>query len=211
MSDVNLSIIFIGKGIFVTAQLLLGGLLIGILLGGSLAIARYKGYGCFFINSFISIIRGTPMILQLALVYFSIPSILGVKVNIVSAGIIAFGVNSSAYIAEIIRAGIYSIPNGQFEAGQSLQIPSFYLWKDIILPQVLKNILPALVNETIALLKETALIATIGGIDIMRSAQIVASEQYTYFVPLIIAGTYYYLLVLFIEFVGKKLEARVTC
>jgi polar amino acid transport system permease protein len=118
----------------------------------------------------------------------------------------AFGLNSSAYIAEILRAGIENIPKGQFEAAQTLEIPCYYMWKDIILPQVIKNILPAMVSEVIALLKETALIATIGGMDIMRSAQTIAAEQFTYFIPLCIAGAYYYALVLIIEYVGKIAE-----
>jgi polar amino acid transport system permease protein len=141
-------------------------------------------------------------------VYFAIPTLFGLKISILSAGLITFGFNSSAYIAEIIRAGIQSVPRGQFEAAKTLQIPNFYIWKDIILPQVIQNILPAMVNEMIALLKETALISTIGGMDIMRRAQSIAAEQFTYFIPLCIAGCYYYLLVLGIEYLGKKIEKR---
>ncbi len=96
----------------------------------------------------------------------------------------------------------------QFEAAKTLQIPSFYMWRDIILPQVIKNILPAMINEIIALLKETALISTIGGVDIMRSAQMLAAEQFTYFIPLCLAGAYYYALVLLIEYIGKKIEQK---
>ncbi len=87
------------------------------------------------------------------------------------------------------------MPKGQFEAAASLHIPAWYMWKDIILPQVVKNALPALINETIALLKETALISTIGGMDLMRNAQSVSAEHFTYFLPLCIAGFYYYMLV----------------
>ena len=85
-------------------------------------------------------------------------------------------------------------------------IPNYYLWKDIILPQVLKNIFPAIINEVISLLKETALISTIGGMDLMRHAESLASEQFTYFLPLCIAGGYYYGLVLLIETIGKQAE-----
>ncbi len=196
-------ILFIGSGIFLTLKLLIGGLFTGLLLGTGLAILRYKGIAPGLINQFISIMRGTPVILQLSFIYFSLPGLTGIKPDILAAGIIAFGLNSSAYIAEIFRSGIEHLPKGQFEAAATLQIPGFYLWKDIILPQVIKSILPALINETIALAKETALISTIGGMDLMRKAQATASEHFTYFLPLCIAGCYYYSLVLCIESLGK--------
>jgi polar amino acid transport system permease protein len=208
MSRIISNFLFIGSGITVALELLFGGIFIGILLGVILAILRYSGVCRPIINGFISILRGTPVMLQLSFVYFMAPGIIGIKLGIVSAGIIAFGVNSSAYVAEILRSGIESLPKGQFEAAQTLKIPNFYIWKDIILPQVIANIFPAMVNEVISMLKETALIATIGGMDIMRRAQAVAAEQYEYFMPLCIAGIYYYCLVLIIEFIGRKIERR---
>lgn len=200
--------LFIAKGILLTGQLLGGGLVIGAVFGLMLAIAQYKGIAAPVVHRTVSIIRGTPLILQLAVIYFVIPGLTGLKLDILAAGIITFGFNSSAYIAEILRAGIDSIPKGQFEASRTLKIPSYYMWKDIIFPQVIKNILPAMLNEIISLLKETAIIATIGGMDIMRSAQTVAAEQFTYFLPLCIAGSYYYGLVLLIEYIGKRIECR---
>lgn len=199
-------IFFIGSGVAFTLGLLIGGLLLGLTLGITLSVLRYNKVCAGLINLVISIVRGTPLILQLSLVYFSAPSLIGIRLDILSAGILTFGFNSSAYIAEIVRAGIQSLPQGQFEAAKTLEIPSFYMWKDIILPQVIQNILPAMVGEVIALLKETALIATIGGMDIMRTAQMLAAEQFIYFMPLCIAGFYYYALVLLIEFIGKKIE-----
>jgi polar amino acid transport system permease protein len=198
--------LFIATGILFTLQLLFGGISIGLILGTLASILKYQGIMKFFINRIISIIRGTPLILQLSFVYFAAPNILGLKLSILQAGIITFGLNSSAYISEILRSGIENLPKGQFEAAKTLQIPKFYMWKDIILPQVIKNVLPSMINEVIALLKETALISTIGGMDIMRRAQAVAAEQFTYFTPLCIAGAYYYVLVLILEHLGKKLE-----
>lgn len=208
MNDLIQNLVFIGNGILLTLKLLIGGILIGLSLGSFFAVARYQEKACWLINRFISIMRGTPLILQLSLIYFSAHKLTGFNPGILCAGIIAFGLNSSAYFAEIFRAGIESIPKGQFEAAASLQIPSFYRWKDILLPQVLKNIFPAMINEVIALLKETALISTIGGMDLMRSAQSLAAEQFTYFMPLCIAGAYYYSLVLIIEALGKQIEKR---
>ncbi|HHF7346471.1 TPA: amino acid ABC transporter permease [Legionella feeleii] len=206
MEELKQNLLFIGQGTVLTLELLAGGMLIGIVLGTILAILRYNGMAKLLINRFVSIIRGTPLILQLSFIYFAVPGLLGLRPDILVAGILTFGLNSSAYIAEILRSGIDSLPKGQFEAAKTLQIPTFYLWKDIILPQVIKNILPALINEMIALLKETALISTIGGMDLMRKAQSIAAEQFTYFLPLCIAGCYYYGLVLLIEYLGKKIE-----
>ena len=208
MEELNQNMLFIGEGVVFTLILLLGGLLIGTLWGVLLALLRHQGIAKPLINGFISVIRGTPVILQLSFVYFAIPALIGFKVNILTAGLLTFGFNSSAYIAEILRAGIENLPKGQFEAARTLHIPGFYTWKDIILPQVIKNILPAYINEMIALLKETALIATIGGMDLMRRAQSVAAEQFTYFTPLCIAALYYYVLVLLIEYLGKKVAQK---
>ena len=205
MEEMIQNIFLIGNGIVLTLKLLIGGLFTGLFLGTSLAIARHQGIAQGVINQFISIMRGTPVILQLSFIYFSLPGLTGIRPDILLAGVLTFGLNSSAYIAEIIKAGIEQLPKGQFEAASTLQIPSFYLWKDIILPQVIKNILPALINETIALAKETALISTIGGMDLMRKAQSIAAEQFTYFLPLCIAGGYYYALVLLIEYLGKQI------
>ncbi|MBS0184893.1 MAG: amino acid ABC transporter permease [Proteobacteria bacterium] len=201
-------ILFIGSGVILTLQLLIGGLSMGLLLGSLFSILRYKRIAKGLINHLVSVLRGTPVILQLSLIYFAVPGLLNIKLSILEAGIITFGFNSSAYIAEILRAGIESLPKGQFEAAKTLQIPSFYTWKDIILPQVIRNVFPSLVNEVIALLKETALIATIGGMDILRKSQILGAEHFTYFIPLCIAGCYYYALVILIEYFGKKIEQR---
>lgn len=197
--------LFIGQGLVLTLVLTLGGMTMGLLLGTGLAICKYNGWMVMLINRYISIARGTPLILQLSFFYFAIPNALNIKLSIISAGIITLGLNSSAYIAEILRAGIESLPKGQFEAAQTLQIAPWPMWKDIILPQVIKNILPALINEMITLLKETALIATIGGMDLMRRAQSVAAEQFTYFIPICIAGVYYYGLILLIEYLSQKM------
>ena len=208
MEELSSHILFIGQGIFLTLKLLGGGLMIGIILGVCLSILRYNQIATSLINRWVSILRGTPLILQLSIVYFTMPGLIGIKLNVISAGILTFGLNSSAYIAEILRSGIESLPKGQFEAAKSLEISQYFMWKDIILPQVIRNILPALVNEVIALLKETALISTISGMDIMRMAQTLGAEKFTYFMPLCIAGAYYYTLVLLIEYLGKKIEKR---
>lgn len=207
--NIEQTILFIGSGLLLTLKLTLGGLFVGLILGTVLAILRYKGWLTFWVNRFISLFRGTPLILQLSFFYFAIPGVLGIKLSILAAGITTFGLNSAAYMAEILRAGIESLPKGQFEAAKTLRIPALPMWKDIILPQVLKNVFPALVNEMITLLKETALISTLGGMDLMRRAQSIAAEQFNYFIPICIAGAYYYLLILLIEYAGRQIERKV--
>lgn len=208
MNELLSQALFIAQGFKITLAISLGGLSIGLLLGTLFAIMRYNNIGRFFIDAIISVFRGTPLILQLSFFYFILPQLFMLKLSIVSTGIITFGLNSSAYIAEIIRAGIESIPKGQFEAAQTLEIPSFYIWKDIILPQVVKNVLPSLSNEVIALLKESALISTIGGMDVMKKVQIITSEQMSYFIPLCIAGVYYYTLVMLITMISSYFETK---
>jgi polar amino acid transport system permease protein len=199
---------FIGRGAGITLQLLAGGLLLGLALGIVLAILRYKNIGKWFVVAYVSVVRGTPLLLQVSLIYFSLPVILKIRLGVVSAGIIALGLNSAAYMAEILRSGIENLPRGQFEAAQTLGISPFHTWRDIILPQVLRNISPAITGEVIALLKETALISVIGGADIMRRAQMVTAESFTYFTPLCIAGGCYYMLVLSIEALARSLEKK---
>ncbi|MDR1375551.1 MAG: amino acid ABC transporter permease [Holosporaceae bacterium] len=210
MDTVISNCIYLGKGLIFTLELTMGSIAVGLALGVFLSVLRHCRICVSLVRGWSSIIRGTPLILQLSIIYFSIPNLIGVRMNILSAGIIAFGLNSSAYVAEILRSGIESLPKGQFEAARTLGIPTFYMWRDIILPQVAMNILPTLVNEVIALLKETTLISIIGGMDIMRRSQIVAAEQFEYFMPLCIAGVYYYCLAMLIEFIGEKIERKVA-
>lgn len=206
MDELISHILFVGRGLSLTVELLVGGIAIGVVLGAIFSVLRYNGIATPVITRFISIVRGTPLMLQLSFVYFTAPSLIGIKMSVLVSGILTFGVNSSAYIAEIFRSGIESIPKGQFEAAKTLEIPPRYMWKDIILPQVIRNVLPSFINEIIALLKETALISIISGMDIMRMAEILGAERFTYFMPLCIAGAYYYSLVLLIEYIGKKIE-----
>lgn len=201
-------ILFIGSGLVLTLKLLLGSLFLGLILGALLSILYYNNIGCFFVTRYVSLLRGTPLMLQLSLIYFTAPSLVGFKLSVLSAGIVAFGLNSGAYMAEIFRAGINSVPKGQFEAAKTLDIPTFPMWRDLILPQVIKNILPSFINEIISLLKETSLIGIISGMDIMRMAQILGSVKFTYFMPICIAACYYYSLVLLIESLGSYIEKK---
>lgn len=199
---------FVAQGMVTTLKYTLisacGGILIGLALGLLKAGTFLPGKR--IAEFYTSVFRGTPMLVQLSLVYFGAPSLFHYKISPLAAGVIAFSLNSGAYVSEIIRAGILGIDKGQYEAAKALDIPYFRMMKDIVLPQAIRNILPALVNEVVNLLKETALVSTLGEEDIMRRAQVVAAETYSYFEPLLIAAVCYYVLVLILNAIAKKLE-----
>lgn len=150
---------------------------------------------------YISVFRGTPLLLQLYLVYY-----LFGKIEVFFAALIAFGLNSGAYMAEILRSGIKSVDVGQFEAAKVLQIKPFYAWKDIIFPQAFKNIMPAFFSEITMLVKETSIVSVLGSKDIMYMAKIFAAANYSALKPLIIAGIIYYILVVFLSRISKFME-----
>jgi arginine/lysine/histidine transport system permease protein len=204
------SIPFILEGVLVTLKYTALSLCLGLVWGTVLSlmkISRIKGLK-FFSAVYTSIFRGTPLILQLSLVYFASPQLIGYALTPFEAGIITFSLNSGAYVSEIIRAGIQSVDKGQFESAGSLGIPYRLMMKDIILPQAIKNILPALVNEGINLLKETALVSIIGEADLMRRANIVSAEKYIFFEPLLIAGLCYYIMVMILSWFVHSLEKK---
>lgn len=200
--------LLIGTGLKITILVTLASFCIGITLGTCFSIMQKIDFGKKIINCFIVITQSTPVILQLSIFYFAFPQIFHIKMSIITASIITFGLNSSAYITEILQCGIQNIPKGQFEAAQSLQVPTYYIWKDIIFPQVIQNILPALINELILILKETSIISIIGGKDIMRMSQLIAAEHFIYFTPLYITGIYYLILVILIQYFGKTFQRK---
>ena len=198
----------IATGLKVTIFVALASFCIGLILGTCFAIMQKVNIAKGVISTFIAITQSTPVILQLSIFYFAFPQILQIKMSVITASIITFGINSSAYIAEILQCGIQNIPKAQFEAAKSLQIPQWYTWKDIILPQVIENILPALISELILILKETSIISIIGGKDIMRMSQLIAAEHFIYFTPLCITGIYYLLLTLLIKKIGNSFKRK---
>lgn len=204
------SLPYILKGIIVTLKIVILAGILGFILGIILSlfkISSIKVLG-WFADAYTSIFRGTPLVLQLMIIYFGSPQIFGYQIEPYVAAVLSFGLNSAAYISEIIRAGILAVDKGQQEAAMALGVPYGKMMWDIILPQALKNILPALMNEFITLTKESAIVTTIGVMDIMRRSYQVGAEYYSYFEPLIIAGVIYYLMVITLTFMGKALERR---
>ncbi|RLQ91120.1 amino acid ABC transporter permease [Falsibacillus albus] len=204
------SIPFILKGIGVTLKIVLLAGVLGFLLGIILALFKISKLKVLAViaDVYTSIFRGTPLVLQLMLIFYGSPQIIGSQVEPYTAAVLSFALNSAAYISEIIRAGILAVDKGQQEAASALGISYKQMMKDIILPQALKNILPALMNEFITLTKESAIVTVIGVTDIMRRSYMVGSDLYSFFEPLLFAGLIYYLLVIILTILGKAVERR---
>lgn len=206
---------YILEGLLNTVVMAFFAVIIGIILGLIVSIIRndYEVNKKHKILNFISkmyveIIRGTPVILQLMIIYYVIFK--SVNINIILVGIIAFGINSGAYVSEIIRSGIKSIDKGQMEAGLSLGLKYKQVMKLIVLPEAFKNILPSLGNEFITLLKETSVGAYIGIIELTKSGDIIASRTYDYFFPLIIVAIVYLILTLSLSKMVNVMERRLN-
>ena len=211
-TDILPSIPFILAGIGVTLKFTVLSLLCGLPLGIGLALCKISQFSPLkkVADAYTSVFRGTPLLVQLSLIFFATPQLIGYPISAFEAGVIAFSLNSAAYSSEIIRAGIGAIDKGQWDAAKVLGIPYKTALRKIILPQALRNILPALVNEMVNLLKESALVSIIGETDLLRRAQVVASEKFLYFEPLLIAALLYFLMVMIISFFAKKLEKKLS-
>lgn len=158
---------------------------------------------------YISIFRGTPLLVQLMIIYFATPQLTSFTISALQAGVLAFGLNSAAYISEALRGGILSVDRGQWEGAMSLGVPKYKMVLDIILPQAIKNALPSLVNESIMLLKDSSLVSVIGVSDTLRWADLIQAKTFRAFEAFIVAAAVYYVLVMALNAFGSYLERRV--
>ncbi len=202
---------YILTGLFNTIVIAFFAVILGTIIGVIISVIRnnYEINGKFkflnyLANLYVTIIRGTPVILQLMIIYYVVFK--SVNINIIIVGILAFGINSGAYVSEIIRAGINSIDKGQMEAGFALGLKYSEVMRFIILPQAIRNILPALGNEFITLLKETSVGAYIGIVELTKASDIIASRTYDYFFPLIFIALIYLLMTYALSKLVNKLE-----
>lgn len=200
-----------------TALIAVFGLLIGFFLGCVLAIAKIIPSKKvlpvvlrWIADIYVAVFRGTPMVVQLLLMHFALFPMLGINMNSITEAVIIFGMNSGAYMSEIIRSGINSIDKGQMEAGRSLGLGFATTMVRIVLPQAVKNILPTIGNEFISLIKETSIVSFIAVVDITRSFQMIANSTYEYFVPYIMLALVYLVLVLGITGLIRLLERRLA-
>ncbi|PFF15761.1 amino acid ABC transporter permease [Bacillus cereus] len=209
-SAITPSIPYILKGLEVTLKIVAVSALAGFILGTLLSLCKIARIRALNIAAdfYTSIFRGTPLVLQLMIIYFGVPQIIGYEIPAFLAAVLAFSLNSGAYMSEVIRAGIQAVDKGQTEAAMALGIPYGKMMRNIIFPQALKNILPALVNEFATLTKESAVVTVIGATDLMRRAYIVGGETFKYLEPLLFVGLIYYMLVIILTLVGKAIEGR---
>lgn len=204
---------YLANGLGKTLEITLFAVIIGIVLGFIVAIicstyaktGKLK-IGNFFCRIYLTVIRGTPMVIQLMIMYFIILLPLGVDKTLTA--ILAFGINSGAYVAEIVRGGIMSVDEGQMEAGRSLGFGYVATMWHIILPQAFKAVLPALANEFIVLMKETSVCAFIGLNDLTRGGDIIRGVTYSDFMPLIAVALIYLAMVMVLSYFVKLLERR---
>ena len=163
----------------------------------------------FLAKAYISIFRGTPLLVQLMLIYFATPQLTSYTISALEAGVLSFGLNSAAYISEALRGGILAVDKGQWEGATSLGVPKYRFLLDIILPQAIKNALPSLVNESIMLLKDSSLVSVIGVADTLRWADLIQAKTFRAFEAFIVAAAVYYVLVMALNFLGGLLEKKV--
>jgi His/Glu/Gln/Arg/opine family amino acid ABC transporter permease subunit len=196
-----------------TILITLGALLIGVIIGASIAIAKYFSEGnpkLKVLNAicdvYTTVIRGVPITVLLLIFYY----IILVSANGVSVAIIAFGINSGAYMAELMRAGINAVDKGQMEAARSLGMSKWQAMKTIIFPQATKNILPAIGNECISLLKETSVAGYVAVVDLTRAANLIRNNTYDAFNPLMLLAIVYLVLVVLMTRLLSIFEKRLA-
>ena len=210
------------KGLGTTLTVTIFALIIGVIIGVLVAIIRSahdqqpekkKGLPLKILNGickvYLTVIRGTPMMVQLLIMWFVVwASARSTDSNMMKCAILAFGINSGAYVAEIFRSGIMSIDKGQMEAGRSVGLTYAATMRYIIIPQAFKNVLPALGNELITLVKETSVVTVIGLRDLTKGAMIVQSKTYQALIPYFAIAAIYLVIVMFLTWVMGKLERR---
>jgi len=199
---------YLVKGFSSSIVITLLSAVIGVILGLLIAVFRLRGKGILsaIANGYITVIRGTPAVVQLTIIYFVILGQSGLSDVLVAS--VAFGINSGAYVAEIIRAGIMAVDRGQMEAGRSLGLSYSQTMVSIIIPQAIKNVLPALGNEFIVLLKETSVAGYIGVKDLNKGGTTIASVTYDYMVPALCVAYIYLLMTTSMAAAISKLERR---
>lgn len=189
------------------------GLIIGIVLGTLIAtvkvvpktnpVIRVLDKLCSF---YVSLFRGTPMVVQLLVFYYVLMPIMGVRLDPVTVSFVVFGMNSGAYVSEIMRAGILSVDPGQMEGGRSVGLSYGTTMMKIVIPQAVKNILPTLGNEFISLIKETSVVSFVGAMDLYVAFNRIGSNNYEFMVPYLVMAAIYIVLVLIISMLIKLME-----
>ena len=203
-------------GLLVTLMIAGIAVLMGVVIGSLVAIAKVNAmrnkhlkWLNVICDIYLTVIRGTPVLVQLLIMYYIIFAAAPIEMA-PSVAALAFGINSGAYVAEIVRSGIMAVPRGQLEAGRSLGLTNGMTMRTIIFPQAIKNILPALGNEFIVLFKETSIVGYVAVTDLTRAAELVRSRTMDAFVPLIFIALVYLGIVMLITWALRKLEKKLA-
>ena len=201
------------QGLQNTLLIAITGLIIGIVIGTLIATVRvlpkYKRLPKVLnaiCSVYVSLFRGTPMVVQLLVFYYVLLPIIGVHITGVQVAMVVFGLNSGAYISEIMRSGIQSVDSGQLEAGRAVGLSFGVTMVKIVIPQAVKNILPTLGNEFISLIKETSVVSFVGAADLYVAFSYIGSNSYEFMVPYLVMAMIYIVLVLIISLLIKLLE-----
>ncbi len=198
-----------------TCLIALIGFAIGFLLGTVLAVFKLLPKNSkvgkvlsIFSDIYVAIFRGTPMVVQLLVAYYVILPIFAIKANALTVAEIMFGLNSAAYVSEIMRSGILSVDNGQMEAGRSLGLNYMQTMFRIVFPQAIKNILPTLGNEFIMLIKETSVVSLVGATDLFCAFQYIGNNNYEYMIPYLMMALIYIVVIVILTLLIKFIERR---
>jgi His/Glu/Gln/Arg/opine family amino acid ABC transporter permease subunit len=196
-----------------TLYIAIVGLAIGIIIGTLIAIVKvlpkYKRLPRIlnrFCNFYVGLFRGTPVVVQLLVVYYVVLPLIGVNMPALSVCVLVFGLNSGAYVSEIMRGGIMSVDIGQMEAGRALGLSYGITMLKVVVPQAVKNILPTLGNEFIALIKETSVVSFVGANDLYVAFNYIGSNSYEFMVPYLVMALIYIVLVMLIALLIKVME-----
>ncbi|WP_129600096.1 amino acid ABC transporter permease [Anaerophilus nitritogenes] len=203
---------FFINGTKITLFLSFFGVIFGVAIGIFLALMKMskKSFIRVPASAYIEVVRGTPLLVQLFMIYYGLPMLTGIEFPDILLGIIAVSFNSSAYVSEIIRAGIQSIDKGQMEAARSLGMTHSMAMRYIVIPQAFKNILPALGNEFIVLVKESAIVSVVGIYDLMYQTDTVRGNSYKPFAPLVVAAIIYFIITFTLSKLVGNLERRLS-
>ena len=212
------NLIFLLKGAGLSLAMAVLSLLIGLVLGtlgASAKISKNRILRCIG-NVYVEIIRGTPMLLQILILFAVVPliymEITGERLvmNVFLIGVIAMGINSGAYVTELIRSGINGVDKGQWEACETLGLSNWKTLKLVILPQAFKRIVPPLISEFITLIKDSSLISCIGAVELLKGAQIIGAQYFDVMSPYMLAAIFYLVMTCVVSMIGMKVEKRLS-
>lgn len=194
----------------VTCEITAAALVIAFALGALIAVGKVLPCRPLraVLGFYTSVFRGVPLIVLLFLVYFATPQLTGYKIDMFTASVLTLGLNGSATVSETLRGGIEGVDAGQYDAARSIGLPYSKMMRLIVIPDALRSVAPALVNEVITVLKSSSLVATIGLMDMMRAAQSVQALTYRAFEPFLAVAVVYYLIVMALVAVSRRLERR---